>query len=99
MLSSELHPDHDSFALIKDALHGPGSAEDKLQHLREVLGENVIISGWINDPSADSSNPEAMIAALKERVEKFETNQHLREIEGEALQDQSTEEAPPTKGS
>jgi len=81
MLSSELHPDHDSLALIKSVLHGQGDAEEKLSHLRHVLSDNVIISGWINDPYADHS-PEAMIAALRERVEKFETNQHLREVSG-----------------
>lgn len=97
MLSSDLHPDHDSLELIKDALHSPGNAEDKLKHLRDVLGDNVIISGWINDPQEDNS-PEAMIAALRERVEKFETNQHLREIEGEALQEQP-EEPSQTKAS
>jgi hypothetical protein len=81
MLSSELHPDHDSMALIKSVLHGHGDAEEKLKHLRDLLSDNVIVSGWINDPNQDNS-PEAMIAALRERVTKFETNQHLREIEG-----------------
>jgi hypothetical protein len=85
MLSSELHPDHDSFMLIKETLHSSGDAEEKLKHLRDLLGHNHIVSGWINDPQEDDS-PEAMIAALKERVEKFETNQHLREIEGQATE-------------
>jgi len=95
MLSSELHPDHDSFVLIKDVLHAEGNAEEKLKHLRDVLSDNVIISGWINDPQEDNT-PEAMIAALRERVEKFETNQHLREIEGQASE---KEEEPTTQGS
>jgi len=81
MLCSDLHADPDSLALIKDVLHGQGDAEEKLKHLREVLSENVIVSGWINDPQADHS-PEAMITALRERVEKFEASQHLREIDG-----------------
>jgi hypothetical protein len=94
MLSSELHPDHESLELIKSVIHSVDSAEEKLRHLRDTLSENVIISGWINDPHEDT-NPESMISSLKERVKKFETNQHLREIEG-ALEDQSTEESDAT---
>jgi hypothetical protein len=84
MLSSELHPDHDSLALIKSVLHEHGDIEEKAKHLREVLSDNVIVSGWINDLHADMS-PEAMIADLRERVEKFETNKHLREMETDLL--------------
>jgi hypothetical protein len=80
MLSSDLDADHDSLAMIKSVLHGQGDDEEKLKQLRELLSVNVIISSWISDPQKDKS-PEAMIEALKERVEKFETNQHLREME------------------
>ncbi len=80
MLSSELVPDHESLALIKTVLHGEGNPEEKLQHLREVMSDNVIIAGWINDPREDNS-AEALITHLRERVEKFSTNQHLRDLE------------------
>lgn len=82
MLSTEIHPDHDSMALVKGVLHGQGNADEMLRHLRETMSDNVIVSGWLNEPQADDS-PEAMIAALRVRVEKFETNQHLREMEGQ----------------
>ena len=84
MLSSELHPDHESLAFIKRVLHGDGNAEEKLQHLREVMSENVIITGWLNDPQTDNS-PETLITALRQRVDKYDANQHLREIETQAL--------------
>ena len=90
MLSSELHPDHESLVLVKNVLHGEGNTEEKLQHLREVLSENVIVAGWINHPQADTS-PEALISDLRARVDKFETNQHLRELETD--REEVTEEA------
>ncbi len=83
MLSSELHPDHETMAFVKTVLH-EGQPEEQLKHLREVMSDNVIVSGWINDPSATGLSPEEMIAALKDRVDKFETNQHLREIQAES---------------
>ncbi len=82
MLASYLHPEHSSLAMIKDALHDQSDSEEKLQHLREVLSNNVIVTGWITDPQKINS-PENIIASLRQRVEKFETNQHLRELESE----------------
>jgi len=82
MLSQDLHSEHGSLAIIKDALHDQADSEVRLQHLREMLSNNVIVTGWINDPQKDNS-AENMIAALRERIEKFEINQHLRELESE----------------
>ncbi len=82
MLASDLNPEHDSHALIKDALHDETVTEEKLQHLRETLSDNPIVSGWINAPYKDNS-VETMIDHLRDRIEKFETNKHLRELESQ----------------
>lgn len=94
MLSSELNPEHDSLALIKNstplaetpAEETTEEATEQLNHLRKVQSDNVIVTGWIKDP-AEETTPETMIAHLRERVDRFETNKHLREVEIEKTEE------------
>jgi hypothetical protein len=83
MLSSELHPEHGSLVFLRSCLSSEpehAQVEEQIKHLRNVLGHNVVVAGWIRDPAQEQS-VENLIAHLRERVNRFETNKHLRAIE------------------
>lgn len=80
MLSSELIPQQDSLAFVKNALHNDRHSEDQIKELRELMSSNVIVAGWIRDP-CDHRRAESIIDHLRERVDRFESNRHLRVVQ------------------
>jgi hypothetical protein len=83
MLSSELHPEHGSLVFLRCYLSSDSEhaqVEEQIKHLRNVLGHNVLVTGWIRDP-AQEQTVENLIAHVRERVNRFESNKHLRATE------------------
>jgi hypothetical protein len=85
MLASELNPERDSLALVKAAegfasfpvWEGNEQHAAQSKHLRELLSHNIIVSGWIRQPMLEQP-VESVIDDMRERVERFENNKHLR---------------------